>query len=130
MGWWDNIRKRLQGVTVHEIPLEDMAVDMATDLTPTQQEVYDAVRRAPGATARELGMSYFPEDWRIPGRRLKELIDKGLVELGDKRRNEDTKIEVLTYYPVDAFGVDTIQKRVYDTPGVVGTNFNFVTSQP
>lgn len=102
MGFWDRLKRLATGDSpFDELPLEDQATDMSSDLTPTQQDVYDAVRRRPGATARELGMVYFPEDWRIPGRRLKELSDKGLVEIGDKRRNEDTKIEVLTYYPID-----------------------------
>jgi len=89
--------------TTEELPFEEQVVDISFDLTPTQQDVYDAVRAYPGATARELGHRFFVIDWKIPGRRLKELVDKGLVEIGEKRRNEDTKIEVLTYFPIDFF---------------------------
>lgn len=101
MSWWSKITKYIGGDFPEVLPAEEQAVDMSADLTPTQQEVYDAVRCMPGATARELGLRFFPEDWRIPGRRLKELIDRGLIELGDKRRNQDTQIEVLTYFPID-----------------------------
>ena len=112
MGFWDRLQRVLKGTSPFDaVPPEEQVVDISTDLTPTQQEVYDAVRRHPGATARELGMVDFPEDWRIPGRRLKELVNKGLIEIGDKRRNEDTKIEVLTYFPVDAFGNGAYSSR-------------------
>lgn len=103
------------------LPFEEQVVDISFDLTPTQQDVYDAVRAFPGATARELGFRKFPEDWRIPGRRLRELVNKGLVEIGEKRRNDDTQIEVLTYYPVDYF----------ETPkSNTGSRLEFVNSRP
>lgn len=101
MGFIDRFLKLSYFTSIEEVPEEEQSIDISNDLTPTQQEVYDAVRAFPGATARELGFRKFPEDWRIPGRRLRELVNKGLVEIGEKRRNNDTLIEVLTYYPVD-----------------------------
>ena len=123
MGFFNKVKRilRLDDFELVELPSEEQAIDMGRDLTPTQQDVYDAVRALPGATARELGFKKFPEDWRIPGRRLKELVDKGLVEIGQKRRNGDTQIEVLTYYPVDYFSPK--KSTAY-------TTFDFVNSQP
>ena len=105
MGLFDKIAKIFTGGD--EEPLdnshsEDVYLDFSRDLTRTQQEVYDAVRAMPGGTAREFGFLYFPEDWRIPGRRLKELVDLGLVVEGECRRNNDTEILVKTYYPATA----------------------------
>jgi hypothetical protein len=113
MNFFSKVRRIFKGDNIEELPLEEQAVDVSRDLTPTQQDVYDAVRAFPGATARELGFKKFPEDWRIPGRRLRELVDKGLVEIGDKRRNDDTQIEVLTYYPTDYFSMPKRQKSMF-----------------
>jgi hypothetical protein len=122
LSWWSKIKNLIK-----EDYEPDLAIDVSVDLTPTQQDVYDAVRHMPGATARELGFTFFPEDWRIPGRRLKELVDKGLVENGEKRRNQDTKIEVLTYFPVKSFlEVDTFYRKEYTK----GSRIEFVNSMP
>ena len=99
MGLLDKITSLFSG-GVDKLEPENVSLDLSRDLTRTQQEVYDAVREMPGATARELGFEFFEEDWRIPGRRLKELVDLGLVFEGEPRRNEDTEILVHTYFPV------------------------------
>lgn len=127
-GWWDRLKKLIK----EDFEEKEIALDVSVDLTPTQQEVYDAVRRMPGATARELGLVYFVYDWRVPGRRLKELVNKGLIEIGERRRNKDTQIEVMTYYPIKSFlEVDKIRRGVY-TPMSFGasdpSNINFTDS--
>lgn len=127
MNFWSKVRKLINTQRSENTELweDDIAVDMSTDLTPTQQEVYNAVRKEPGATARELGLKYFPEDWRIPGRRLKELADKGLVEVGDKRRNEDTQIEVFTYFPIRS--MFDIPVKIVDNGGCEPHTTTFTT---
>lgn len=68
-------------------------------LTPAQLEVYKMVLRNPNSTARELGVYNCPDDWKKPGRRMRELIDLGLVEVGQKRDCTITGYMVYTYAP-------------------------------
>ena len=127
MNFWNKVKRFIDTHRSEDVETweDDIAVDISTDLTPTQQEVYNAVRREPGATARELGLKYFPEDWRIPGRRLKELADKGLIEVGTKRRNTDTQIEVFTYFPIRS--MFDIPVKIVDNGGVESSKTTYTT---
>ena len=71
----------------------------AEALTASQREVLDMVTAGAGMTARELGMQFSPEDWKKPGRRLRELIARGLVKEGSLREDRYTGYRVKTYFP-------------------------------
>jgi hypothetical protein len=87
---------------VSEAFLEEEYKKEVPRLTIAQSRVYDSVCELSGSTARELGMLFFPEDWRIPGRRLKEIVDMGLVKVGrHRRRNLDTGFLANVYYTID-----------------------------
>jgi hypothetical protein len=77
------------------------AAEIADHLPELHAWALDCVRESPGLTQRELGAKYCPEDLRKIGRRLGELVRRGLLREGDARSCSITGRAAGTYWPVE-----------------------------
>lgn len=96
---------------VEELNHHTLYLDM---LTKSQREVYNMVCEHPYATARELGMLYCPDDWKRPGRRMRELVKIGVVLDTGKRACHHTGFLVSTYAPMKHVNTQELTVRTQE----------------
>lgn len=76
------------------------AAHAASGLRLAQERALTFVARYPGRTGRELASLSGDVDTRTIGRRLPELVERGLLERGDSRKCSMTGRMATTWYPV------------------------------